>query len=46
MSILATERVNVGSGQDFTIKFELNVISADDLNDAAMKIVKATKEAA
>jgi succinyl-CoA synthetase beta subunit len=40
------EGTNVELGKQIIAKSGLNVISADDLDDAAKKIVKAVKEAA
>jgi succinyl-CoA synthetase beta subunit len=39
-----TKNTSVELGKEFINKSGLNVISADDLNDAAKKIVKAVKE--
>jgi succinyl-CoA synthetase beta subunit len=44
--VVRLEGTNVELGKDIINKSGLNVISADDLNDAAKKIVKAVKEAA
>jgi succinyl-CoA synthetase beta subunit len=43
--VVRLEGTNVELGKDIINKSGLNVISADDLNDAAKKIVKAVKEA-
>jgi succinyl-CoA synthetase beta subunit len=40
------EGTNVGLGKEIIRKSNLNVTSAEDLDDAAQKIVKAVKEAA
>jgi succinyl-CoA synthetase beta subunit len=44
--VVRLEGTNVELGKDIINKSGLNVISADDLDDAAKKIVKAVKEAA
>jgi succinyl-CoA synthetase beta subunit len=44
--VVRLEGTNVELGKDIIRKSGLNVIPADDLNDAAKKIVKAVKEAA
>ena len=44
--VVRLEGTNVELGKSIINKSGLNVISADDLNDAAKKIVKAVKEAA
>jgi succinyl-CoA synthetase beta subunit len=44
--VVRLEGTNVELGKDIINKSGLNVISADDLNDAAQKIVKAVKDAA
>ena len=44
--VVRLEGTNVELGKDIINKSGLNVISADDLNDAAKKIVKAVKDAA
>jgi succinyl-CoA synthetase beta subunit len=44
--VVRLEGTNVDLGKDIINKSGLNVISADDLNDAAQKIVTAVKEAA
>jgi succinyl-CoA synthetase beta subunit len=44
--VVRLEGTNVELGKDIINKSGLNVISANDLNDAAKKIVKAVKEAA
>jgi succinyl-CoA synthetase beta subunit len=44
--VVRLEGTNVELGKDIINKSRLNVISADDLNDAAKKIVKAVKDAA
>jgi succinyl-CoA synthetase beta subunit len=44
--VVRLEGTNVELGKDIINKSGLNVISADDLNDAAKKIVQAVKEAA
>ncbi|HMG78620.1 MAG TPA: ADP-forming succinate--CoA ligase subunit beta [Xanthobacteraceae bacterium] len=44
--VVRLEGTNVELGKDIIAKSNLNVTSADDLDDAAQKIVKAVKEAA
>jgi len=44
--VVRLEGTNVELGKDIITKSGLNVIAANDLNDAAKKIVKAVKEAA
>jgi succinyl-CoA synthetase beta subunit len=44
--VVRLEGTNVGLGKEIIAKSNLNVTSADDLDDAAQKIVKAVKEAA
>src|SRR5271156_6280550 len=44
--VVRLEGTNVDAGKDIIAKSNLNVTSADDLDDAAQKIVKAVKEAA
>ena len=44
--VVRLEGANVDLGKAIINNSGLNVISADDLNDAAKKIVKAVKEAA
>ncbi|MFT3674027.1 ADP-forming succinate--CoA ligase subunit beta [Aestuariivirga sp.] len=44
--VVRLEGTNVDLGKDIIKRSGLNVIPADDLNDAAKKIVKAVKEAA
>jgi succinyl-CoA synthetase beta subunit len=44
--VVRLEGTNVELGKDIINKSGLYVISADDLNDAAKKIVKAVKDAA
>ncbi len=44
--VVRLEGTNVELGKEIITKSGLNVISADDLDDAAQKIVKAVKEAA
>ncbi|MGA2893727.1 MAG: ADP-forming succinate--CoA ligase subunit beta [Xanthobacteraceae bacterium] len=44
--VVRLEGTNVGLGKEIISKSNLNVTSADDLDDAAQKIVKAVKEAA
>ncbi len=44
--VVRLEGTNVELGKDIINKSGLNVISADDLNDAAKKIVRAVKETA
>jgi succinyl-CoA synthetase beta subunit len=44
--VVRLEGTNVELGKEIIAKSGLNVISADDLDDAAQKIVKAVKEAA
>jgi succinyl-CoA synthetase beta subunit len=44
--VVRLEGTNVDLGKDIIAKSNLNVTSADDLDDAAQKIVKAVKEAA
>ncbi len=44
--VVRLEGTNVDLGKDIINRSGLNVIPADDLNDAAKKIVKAVKEAA
>ena len=44
--VVRLEGTNVELGKDIINNSGLNVISADDLNDAAKKIVKAVKDAA
>jgi succinyl-CoA synthetase beta subunit len=44
--VVRLEGTNVELGKDIINKSGLNVISADDLNDAAQKIVNAVKDAA
>jgi len=44
--VVRLEGTNVALGKDIIAKSNLNVTSADDLDDAAQKIVKAVKEAA
>ena len=44
--VVRLEGTNVELGKDIINKSGLNVISANDLNDAARKIVKAVKDAA
>jgi succinyl-CoA synthetase beta subunit len=44
--VVRLEGTNVDLGKDIIRRSGLNVIPADDLNDAAKKIVKAVKEAA
>jgi len=43
--VVRLEGTNVDLGKAIIAKSGLNVIPADDLNDAAKKIVKAVKEA-
>jgi succinyl-CoA synthetase beta subunit len=43
--VVRLEGTNVELGKDIIRKSGLNVIPADDLNDAAKKIVKAVKDA-
>ena len=44
--VVRLEGTNVEEGKKIIIESGLNVIPADDLDDAAQKIVKAVKEAA
>ena len=44
--VVRLEGTNVAQGKEIIAKSNLNVVSADDLDDAAQKIVKAVKEAA
>ena len=44
--VVRLEGTNVELGKEIIAESKLNVISADDLDDAAQKIVKAVKEAA
>jgi succinyl-CoA synthetase beta subunit len=44
--VVRLEGTNVELGKDIIRKSGLNVLPADDLNDAAKKIVKAVKDAA
>jgi succinyl-CoA synthetase beta subunit len=44
--VVRLEGTNVELGKEIVAKSGLNVISADDLDDAAQKIVKAVKAAA
>ena len=44
--VVRLEGTNVDLGKDIIRKSGLNVVPADDLNDAAKKIVKAVKDAA
>jgi succinyl-CoA synthetase beta subunit len=44
--VVRLEGTNVELGKDIIRNSGLNVIAADDLNDAAKKIVKAVKEVA
>ena len=44
--VVRLEGTNVELGKEIIAKSNLNVTSADDLDDAAQKIVKAVKEAA
>jgi succinyl-CoA synthetase beta subunit len=44
--VVRLEGTNVDLGKDIIAKSNLNVTSADDLDDAAQKIVKAVREAA
>jgi succinyl-CoA synthetase beta subunit len=44
--VVRLEGTNVDEGKAIINQSGLNVISADDLSDAAEKIVKAVKEAA
>ena len=44
--VVRLEGTNVDLGKDIIRKSGLNVLPADDLNDAAKKIVKAVKDAA
>jgi succinyl-CoA synthetase beta subunit len=44
--VVRLEGTNVALGKEIIAKSNLNVTSADDLDDAAQKIVKAVKEAA
>ena len=44
--VVRLEGTNVELGKEIISKSGLNVISADDLDDAAQKIVKAVKAAA
>ena len=44
--VVRLEGTNVDLGKDIIRKSGLNVLSADDLSDAAKKIVKAVKDAA
>ena len=44
--VVRLEGTNVNEGKEIIAKSNLNVTSADDLDDAAQKIVKAVKEAA
>ena len=41
--VVRLEGTNVELGKEIIAKSNLNVISADDLDDAAQKIVKAVK---
>ena len=43
--VVRLEGTNVQLGKDIISKSGLNVIAADDLDDAAQKIVKAVREA-
>jgi len=43
--VVRLEGTNVGLGKEIIAKSNLNVTSADDLDDAAQKIVKAVREA-
>jgi succinyl-CoA synthetase beta subunit len=44
--VVRLEGTNVALGKEIISKSCLNVISADDLDDAAQKIVKAVRKAA
>jgi succinyl-CoA synthetase beta subunit len=44
--VVRLEGTNVALGKEIIATSNLNVTSADDLDDAAQKIVKAVKEAA
>jgi succinyl-CoA synthetase beta subunit len=44
--VVRLEGTNVDLGKEIIARSGLNVISADDLDDAAQKIVKAVKAAA
>jgi succinyl-CoA synthetase beta subunit len=44
--VVRLEGTNVDLGKEILAKSNLNVVSADDLDDAAQKIVKAVKDAA
>jgi succinyl-CoA synthetase beta subunit len=44
--VVRLEGTNVAQGKEIIAKSNLNVTSADDLDDAAQKIVKAVKESA
>jgi succinyl-CoA synthetase beta subunit len=44
--VVRLEGTNVEQGKEIIAKSNLNVVSAEDLDDAAQKIVKAVKEAA
>jgi succinyl-CoA synthetase beta subunit len=44
--VVRLEGTNVEKGKQIINESKLNVISADDLDDAAQKIVKAVKKAA
>ena len=44
--VVRLEGTNVDAGKKIIRESGLNVLSADDLDDAAQKIVKAVKEAA
>src|SRR5204862_8162235 len=44
--VVRLEGTNVELGKEIIAKSNLNVVSADDLDDAAQKIVKAVKETA
>ncbi|MBI3435749.1 MAG: ADP-forming succinate--CoA ligase subunit beta [Proteobacteria bacterium] len=44
--VVRLEGTNVEKGKDIIAKSNLNVTSADDLDDAAQKVVKAVKDAA
>ena len=43
--VVRLEGTNVDLGKEIIAKSNLNVTSADDLDDAAQKIVKAVKDA-
>ena len=44
--VVRLEGTNVEKGKEIIAKSNLNVVSADDLDDAAQKIVKAVKGSA